>query len=129
MLMLIGYLWCARDRHAATIPSWRASLRRVAPRSVGLFNSSTLSPPPGPRGCAGDPEGLGLFSRAKSFMQLGAPGALMMGLEAWSFETTTLLAGLLGTVHAAKEMVPLSGLTCVPSLWSRNQRRWTTPTV
>ena len=35
-------------------------------------------------------------------------GALMMGLEAWSFETTTLLAGLLGTVPLAAHMVLLN---------------------
>jgi len=37
-------------------------------------------------------------SRIVKFLRLGAPGALMLGLEAWSFELTTFLAAYLGTV-------------------------------
>jgi len=38
-------------------------------------------------------------------MRLGAPGAVMMALEAWSFETSTLLAGLIRVVPLASHMV------------------------
>ena len=43
LLMLFVYLWCSRQRHAKTIPSWR------------------------------DPEGVGFTTRACSFMRLGGP--------------------------------------------------------
>lgn len=74
-LCLLGYLAWSRPRHAKTIPSWH------------------------------DPEGVPLATRMGKFVHLGAPGALMLGLEAWSFEATTLLAGLLGTVPLAAHMV------------------------
>ena len=74
-LCLLCYLFYSRAQHAETIPSWR------------------------------DPEGLSLAARVRKFIKLGAPGALMLGLEAWSFEATTLLSGLLGTVPLAAHMV------------------------
>jgi MATE family multidrug resistance protein len=40
-------------------------------------------------------ERLGSFSR---FFSLAIPGAVMLSLEAWAFEVSTILAGLLGTV-------------------------------
>lgn len=75
LLALLLYLYCSRERHARTVPSWT------------------------------DLEGIGFKARFASFMRLGAPGALMLGLEAWSFETTTLLAGLIGVVPLASHMV------------------------
>jgi MATE family multidrug resistance protein len=74
-LGLLVYLRCSRARHSQTLPTWQ------------------------------DPEGVALGTRVSGFLKLGAPGALMLGLEAWSFETTTLLAGYLGTVPLAAHMV------------------------
>ena len=39
-----------------------------------------------------------LIKLSKGFCVLAGPGAIMMLIEAWSFEITTLLAGYLGTV-------------------------------
>jgi len=76
LLALIAYLYYSREAHVKTIPVlWR------------------------------DPEGIGFSQRCRGFMRLGAPGALMLGLEAWAFETTTLLAGLIGVVPLAAHMV------------------------
>lgn len=87
-LCLLCYLFYSRAQHAETIPSWR------------------------------DPEGLSLAARVRKFIKLGAPGALMLGLEAWSFEATTLLSGLIGTVPLAAHMVRqrLSPMPAVPLL-------------
>ena len=49
-----------------------------------------------------------LPSRSKHFLRLGAPGALMMGLEAWFFEVSTLLASFLGTVALDAHVVMLN---------------------
>ena len=49
-----------------------------------------------------------LPSRARHFLRLGAPGALMMGLEAWFFEVSTLLASFLGTVALDAHVVMLN---------------------
>jgi len=57
-LMLLCYLAYSRATHAKTVPSWR------------------------------DPEGIPLLTRVQDFLRLGAPGALMLGLEAWTFEVT-----------------------------------------
>ena len=37
-------------------------------------------------------------SRVGTFLRLGVPGAIMLGLEAWFFELSTFLASFLGTV-------------------------------
>lgn len=79
LLALVLYIYCSRSRHAKTIPE--------------LWS---------------DPEGVGFTARARGFMKFGAPGALMLGLEAWSFETTTLLAGLIGVVPLAAHMILLN---------------------
>lgn len=41
---------------------------------------------------------VGFVRKAKDFMRLGVPGALMFGLEGWAFEATTLMATYLNTV-------------------------------
>jgi len=51
-------------------------------------------------------ENMGL--RTSKFLRLGAPGALMLGLEAWSFEITTFLAAYLGTISVDAHVILLN---------------------
>jgi len=46
--------------------------------------------------------------RARRFIALGAPGALMLGLEAWAFEASTFLAAFLGTVSLDAHIILLN---------------------
>jgi len=49
-----------------------------------------------------------MCSRAVQFLRLGAPGALMLGLEAWSFEITTFLAAYVGTISLDAHVILLN---------------------
>lgn len=49
-----------------------------------------------------------MCSRAVKFLRLGAPGALMLGLEAWSFEITTFLAAYVGTISLDAHVILLN---------------------
>jgi len=48
------------------------------------------------------------YSILKPFWKLGIEGALALGAEAWSFEVTTILAGLLGTVALDAHIITLT---------------------
>ena len=48
------------------------------------------------------------YSILKPFWKLGMEGALALGAEAWSFEVTTILAGLLGTVALDAHIITLT---------------------
>lgn len=77
-LVLLGYVYVTR-RHHPTFPSCRVDAK-----------------------CAN------MRSRTAKFLRLGAPGALMLGLEAWSFEITTFLAAYLGTISVDAHVILLN---------------------
>ena len=76
--MLGGYIWAARKG-------------RIAPSLPGCKL-----------------EWAATAARGKRFLQLGAPGALMLGLMSWSFELTTVLASYLGTISLDAHMIMLN---------------------
>lgn len=53
------------------------------------------------------------YSILKPFMKLGLEGALALGAEAWSFEVTTILCGLLGTVPLDAHIITLTFSTFI----------------
>jgi len=89
LLLLLGYLAAARRRLAKTLPS----LVRVERLSSGCSY----------RACAA-----GWTERAGPLFKLGVPGALMLALEAWAFDFSTLLAGYLGQTSLDAHVVLLT---------------------
>jgi MATE family multidrug resistance protein len=76
-VVLVCYLYGARERLGATLPGLRFDMQQLP-------------------------------SRASSFFRLGAPGALMLALEAWSFDFSTLMAGYLGELSLDAHTVMLN---------------------
>lgn len=76
--ILLVYVYVTK-RHHPSFPSWRA----------GVKSADTCL-------------------RISKFLHLGIPGALMLGLEAWSFEITTFLAAYLGTVSLDAHVILLN---------------------
>jgi MATE family multidrug resistance protein len=50
----------------------------------------------------------GLPAAARDFFRLGAPGALMLGLESWSFDVTSIFAGYLGEAALGAHAIMLN---------------------
>ena len=93
LLLLLGYLAAARRRLAGTLPS----LVRVECLGSACAYRTCVS------ACAA-----GWAARAAPLCKLGAPGALMLALEAWAFDFSTLLAGYLGKTALDAHVVLLT---------------------
>ena len=89
LLLLLGYLAAARRRLAKTLPS--------------LVRVECLGSACSYRACAA-----GWTARAAPLFKLGVPGALMLALEAWAFDFSTLLAGYLGQTSLDAHVVLLT---------------------
>ena len=81
LLLLLGYLLRSRKRLGSTLPGL----------SVGDWGQ--------------------LCSFARRFFRLGAPGALMLALEAWSFDLSTVMAGYLGALSLDAHTILLNTIS------------------